>query len=98
MEGGATATSACDFKPAAANHLYTPQGRRAALRISHNIWNFNSEYCDMSFEQNTNCQVMYSAIDALKHYIIAHIPSAHGMFLAVSLFVIRTTCIAAQCS
>ena len=30
----------------------------AALRISHRMRNSNSEYLDMSIEQNTNCQMM----------------------------------------
>ena len=30
----------------------------AALHISHRMRNSNREYCDMSIEQNTNCQVM----------------------------------------
>ena len=30
----------------------------AALRISHRMRNSNSEYCDLSIEQNTNCRVM----------------------------------------
>ena len=29
----------------------------------------------MSIEQNTNCQVMYSATDELNHHIITHLPS-----------------------